>query len=250
MFRLKYYDAIRQAQKKTRATLQDAPAAFELNDLGADSLRSRLALWARDRFFRIGLFLLRALRPNLKLGRLVIVTRYEDVREVLENPGAFEVPYGLEMRELGGADFVLGLEDGPHCDQRRIISNVMIPQDADRISELSVKFATALIRSSGGRIDVMKDFITRVATETCIRYFGLTVRDPDAFAEWTMAVSALLFADPFGKEKTRQLALNGASRIRAVIDRSIVRQRQYVQPDDETVLGRLLNLQTVQPQIT
>ena len=250
MFKFKYYDAIKEAQRKTRAAHQDAPGAFELNDLGADSLRRRFKLWARDRLFRIGFFLLRALRPNLKLGRLVIVSRDEDVREALKNSEAFEVPYGLEMRELGGADFVLGLEDKPHTDQRRIISSVMPPQDAARIAELSAKFAKALIQSSGGRIDVMKDFITRVSTETCIRYFGLTVHDPDAFAEWAMSVSALLFADPFGDEKTRQLALNGAARIRAVIDRSIMRQRQYLRPDDDTVLGRLLDLQASQPHIT
>ena len=202
MFKLKYYTAIREAQSKTKTSPEDALAPFDLNDLGADSVRRRLTLWARDRFFRVALFVLRAIWPNPRFGRLVIVTRDKDVREVLKNPKAFEVPYHLEMRELGGADFVLGLEDCEHIDQRKIISSVMLQEDAVRISELSAKFAQGLIRSSGGQIDVMKDFITRVATETCIRYFGLTVEDPDAFAEWAMSISALLFADPFGDEKT------------------------------------------------
>ena len=62
----------------------------------------------------------------------------------------------------GGADFVLGLEDCEHADQRGLISEVMLKEDAARISELSQQFAKALIQSSGGQIDVMKDFITRV----------------------------------------------------------------------------------------
>ena len=250
MFRLKYYTAIEEAQKKTETAPKDALAAFDLNDLGADSLRRRFSLWTRDRLFRVALSVMRAIWPLPRFGRLVIVTRDEDVREVLNNPEAFEVPYHLEMRELGGADFVLGLEGCEHTDQRKIISSVMLQQDAARISELTAKFAKALIRSSGGRIDVMKDFITRVATETCIRYFGLTVDDPDAFAEWAMSISALLFADPFGEEKTRLLALNGSARMRAAIDRSIARQMQPSRRDDETVLGRLLKLQTDEPQLT
>src|SRR6266853_2939579 len=61
------------------------------------------------------------------------------------------------------------------------------------------------------------------ATETCIDYFGLNVDDPNAFAEWAMSISAVLFADPFGKPATRKLALAGASRVRSVIDAGMVR---------------------------
>jgi Dyp-type peroxidase family len=249
MFELKYYDAIKKAQEETRTAPDDAVAPFHFKDLGSDSLGRRLWLWAWGHFLPPALFLLRRFWPILKLGRLVVVTRDDDVRKVLAHPELFEVPYGPEMTELaGGESFVLGLEGVDHAWQRRMISQVLLRQDAKDIGDLSCRFANALIRNSGGRIDVMKDFITRVATETCIRYFGLTVDCPDTFAEWAMSISALLFADPTANPTTRALALNGARRIRDVIDRSIGAQRSN--RNTATVLGRLLGLQATEPQLT
>ncbi len=243
---LKYYAAIEDAQHKTEAKPDDAIPPFDINELGADSWRRRASLWLRGRLFQAGLALFRAIWPNPKFFHLVIVSRACDVRDVLARPDAFEVPYGREMTELaGGEDFVLGLEGGVHDEQNAIIRAVMRPGDAQLITELSNRYARALIRMSGGRIDVMKDFITRVATETCASYFGLEVEDPDAFAEWAMSVSALLFADPFGDDATRRLALNGAARLRAVIDRSMA--NEYLPQD--TVLSRLINLKKSNPDL-
>ncbi|MDB5875610.1 MAG: Cytochrome P450-like [Ramlibacter sp.] len=237
MLTLKYYAAIEQAQRKT--TITETIQAFDLDQLGADGWRRRASLWLRDRLFVAALALFRAIWPNPKFFRLVIVTRASDVKDVLKNPDAFEVPYGREMTELaGGENFVLGMEGDKHDRQNAIIRAVMKQDDAQLVADLSRHFANSLIRMSGGRIDVMKDYITRVATETCARYFGLQLDDPDAFAVWAMSISALLFADPFGDAATRQLAINGSARIRAVIDRSVA--NRYRAPD--TVLSRLIAL--------
>jgi Dyp-type peroxidase family len=246
MLTLKYYAAIEDAQHKTDAKPDDAIPPFDINELGADSWRRRASLWLRGWLFQAGLALFRAIWPNPKFFHLVIVSRACDVRDVLARPDAFEVPYGREMTELaGGENFVLGLEGGVHDEQNAIIRAAMKPDDAQLVTDLSNRFATALIRMSGGRIDAMKDYITRVATETCASYFGLEVEDPDAFAEWAMSVSALLFADPFGDDATRRLALNGAARLRAVIDRSMA--NKYLPQD--TVLGRLINLKKSNPDL-
>ena len=184
-------------------------------------------------------FLLREFWPIARIGRFVIVSRASHICDVLRRPDVFEVPYDREMSELaGGGHFVLGVEGERHRKQNALIRSVLLAGDADRVRELSNRFARALIQTSGGRIDVMKDFITRVASETCIRYFGLQVDDPDAFAEWAMSISALLFADPCGNPATRRTALNGSARLRAVIDRSIANQTD--KPNPHTVLGRLI----------
>jgi len=270
MFEPKYYCGIEKAQLETAKQPWDALPPFNIEDLGADCWSRRLKLWLTDLLLPPVLFLLREFWPIAKIGRFVIVTRESDVRDVLARTEVFEVPFAREMTELAGGDnFVLGLEGKPHADQDNIIASVIGNQrsrlagtsqpiqnglladdeiikivaarrDVELVAQLSKRFATALIRNSGGRIDVMKDFITRVATETCIRYFGLTVDDPDAFAEWSMSISALLFADPLGDPATRKLALNGSTRIRNVIDRSIAAQKAA--PTD-TVLGRLIDLQ-------
>jgi Dyp-type peroxidase family len=124
-------------------------------------------------------------------------------------------------------------------------------EDAKRVAELSNRYSKALIRNSNGRLDVLEDLITRVATETCRDYFGLQVDDPDAFAEWAMSISALLFADPFGNKATRRLALNGAARVRAAIDRSIATKKSlFGSASEETVLGRLLHRQSSDQALT
>lgn len=236
---LKYYDAIRKAQSDTASTPSAPITPFDLDELGPDTTLRRWKTWIFSYVLRAALFVLRELWPNPKFGRLVIVTRESDVRAVLAQPSVFEVPYGLEMTELaGGTNFVLGLEGPEHDAQNAVIRAVMPRSDLDRITGLAAHFSKVLIEGSGGRIDVMKDLMTRVATETCCAYFGLRVDDPDAFAEWAMSISALLFADPFGDPATRRLALNGSAQIRAVIDRAIARAEQT--PETDTVIGRLI----------
>jgi cytochrome P450/deferrochelatase/peroxidase EfeB len=277
MFEPKYYDGIRKAQAETNAQPKDALPPFNLEELGADSLKRRITHWLFDVLMPPALFLFRELCPVFKFGRFVLVTRERDVRDVLARTDEFETPFGLEMTELsgGGANFVLGMEGEAHDqelnqirevigDQRSRLTGTNQPiegglsqdeiakivfarKDVELVTQLSNRFAKALIRNSGGRIDVMKDFITRVATETCIRYFGLTVDDPDAFADWSMSISAVLFADPTGDPTTRKVALNGAARIRNVISVSMIQQRPN--PTD-TVLGRMIKLQQRDPRLT
>lgn len=236
MLTLKYYDAIKKAQSDAAPS---PPRPFDLNDLGADTTLKRWTTKAVASAMRGALHLFREFWPNPQFGRLVIVTRDSDVREVLARPDLFEVPYGLEMTELaGGTNFVLGLEGPEHDRQNAIIRSVVRPADLDRIRTLAAHYTQILVDGSGGRIDVMKDLMTRVATETCCSYFGLDPDNPDAFAEWAMSISALLFADPFGNAETRQLALNGAAQIREVIDRAIARAKAV--PETETVIGRLV----------
>jgi Dyp-type peroxidase family len=284
MFKSKYYATVRAAQRNKQP--EDAFPPFDLNEIGADTWRNRFKVWLFGAIFPPLLFLFRELWPVARIGSFVLVSRDKDVRHVLAHPEQFEVPFGREMKELAGDEnFVLGLEGGEHDEQNSRIRTVLGEKswqaqrcreletdpdakadhdllraclgrhDAELIARMSNGVAKALIRTSGGRIDVMKDYITRIAAETCIRYFGLKVEDADAFAEWAMAISTLLFADPCGDPATRRLALNGAARVRHVIDRSIhdIKKQRKDSPDDDvsgTVLGRLVLVQERDPTVT
>lgn len=244
---LKYFDKIAAAQAISKKENASAEDGFDFNDLGADGRWSpilrRFWLW----LLRAAFAFFRTFWPFPKFGRLIIITRNADVRHALLKPEIFAVPYGAEMKELGGgkATFVLGLEGTEQCCQHKLIGRLIEPEDADWLVERTRQIADTLIDASQGRIDVMKDLITRVAAETCAELFGLSVDDPDAFAEWSMSISALLFADPFGKPATRKLALAGASRVRSVIDAA--RVRLSVDPPkppeglDKTILQRLVD---------
>lgn len=194
--------------------------------------------------------------PYFKFLNLAIVTRDVDVRQVLGDAGSFGVPYGPEMNDLGdGTTFGLGL-DGPGQERQNLIMREMMkatPQryqnDIADVVALTRSVAESLLENGAGRIDAVTDYITRIATETASRYFGISIDDPVSFGEWTLAMSCMLFGDPTGDEKTRRLALNAGTRLRMVIDDAIDRsqsnfERYQNKPGrDKTFLDRLVALQ-------
>ena len=244
---IKYFAKIAAAQARSERDDPSAEGAFDFENLGADRYWSpvtrRFWLWS----LRVAFALFRTFWPLPKFRRLIIVTRDRDVRDVLSKPATFGVPYGPEMAELGGGGetFVLGLDGEAQKRQHQLIRSIIHDEDVTWLIRRSREIADTLINAAGGRIDVMKDLITRVAAETCVEFFGLRVDDPDAFAEWAMSISALLFADPFGNPKTRQLALAGAARVRSAIDAATTRLsvNRPAPPDGlhSTILERLID---------
>lgn len=194
--------------------------------------------------------------PSIPFLNLAIVTRDDDVRAVLSDASNFGVPYGPEMQDLGaGTTFGLGLDGPEHERQRTIMAAVMHADDPEEfakdlaaILDRTEKCAEALLENGAGRLDVIRDFITRVATETAQSYFGLDIADSDAFAEWSLAASCMLFGDPAGDRKTRDIALNAGARLRLSLANSIDRtQRNWKRypnsKKDRTILDRLVALQ-------
>ena len=194
--------------------------------------------------------------PHIKFLNLAIVTRDADVRQVLGDAHSFGVPYGPEMNDLGaGTTFALGLDDADHARQRQIMFDVMKAPDGRYYDDIETvvahtgAVAASLLENGAGQIDVVSDYITRIATETAGRYFGIDIDDPLAFGEWTLAMSCMLFGDPTGDPKTRHLALNAGARLRLLLDDAINRSQLNFKwhPDttgrDKTILDRLVALQ-------
>ena len=245
MFTLKYFKGIEEAQRAPPGP----PVPFDIEEL---SPKPGLGAALGSLFIAVipfALGVLRAIWPNPQIGRLIVVTRDADVRQVLMDMDTFETPFGPEMTELaGGTNSVLGLGGAPHARINGILRQVLKSEDIAGIAKRSSEVAKALIDGSGGRIDVMGDLVTRVATEMSASYLGLEIDDPGAFADWTMAISALLFADPTGNPVTRRLALFGAAQLRRVIGRAIADAHRH--PDSDTVIGRLVALQASDPTLT
>ena len=220
----KYFAAITAAQAAMPGLSKTGLAPFDFGSIARTGAGAKLANWAFNAGIQPVYAFARAVRPLLRLGGMTHVVRDADVRAVLARPQDFAVPFGPEMAELaGGATFVLGLEGEAQARQNALIRRIILPADGARIATDTRRFGQALLDNSAGRIDAMRDYLTRTVTEVCIRYFGFSIDDPDAFADWTISASALLFADPFGDPKVRALALNGAVRLRAVIDDAVQR---------------------------
>ena len=244
MFELKYFAKIDAFEKAERSvTDPQPPPPFEIKKLGTDNVAIRAKRQLTWRFFLFAFWLLRTVWPVARVGRLVIVSRYDDVCAVLRDSEHFPVPFGPEMKTVtGGVIFALGLDGDAHAAQRAIMEAVVRPEDADHILERTRYFTQALIDGSGGRIDALRDLVGRVFTETCSEYFALTLDDPNAFLDRAMAITTMIFGDPFGTQEIRRLALDGAVRVRFLIDRSInaARTRVKLGVQKDAVIDRLV----------
>ncbi|MEZ5694860.1 MAG: cytochrome P450 [Sphingomonadaceae bacterium] len=212
---------------------------FSLDRLEPDSAMGRLAARLTQKAFGPIYAFSRRHRPVLPFAGLLHVTRAEQVREILLRPADFRVPFGPEMAELGeGASFLLGLDGAPHDRLHAILRSVLRPEDKDRIGHMAESFTAALLDNCPGQMDVVADLIKRVPTEICLRYFGLQCPDPDLFGDWTMALSAYLFGDPFGNEETRRLAVHASQRLTALIDDAIERHRLVLHKGSQEIAAR------------
>src|SRR5262245_25839785 len=108
---VKYFAKIWKAQTSPAGLV---PAQkFDLEELGGGSLAA--CVLGSPLFWRV----LRTLGPVLRWGRVAILSRAEDVREVRKRHDVFSVPFGLEMTELaGGKNFALGMDPGPRYERQ------------------------------------------------------------------------------------------------------------------------------------
>src|SRR5260370_32174771 len=103
--------------------------------------------------------ILRRIKPILLIKNYALVTRFEDVQEVLARDEVFLVTYGEKMRVVtGGRDFFLGMQNSPEYTRdvshmRSVVRREDIP---DRIAPFVQKKANDLVAAAGSQLDVVK----------------------------------------------------------------------------------------------
>lgn len=244
----KYWGKITSARAREQADPFRKAAPFRLDPEPAPAGTPLGGVGLGKALLGTVLRLIRIFAPNSKFWPIPIrlVTRYDDVRAVLDASDTYLAAYGAEMQDLGeGANFVLGMNGGEHAQARRILDDVVgelaNPGDRARVAARAAEVARALVDQAPGRLDVVADLIRRTATETCIEYLGLEAPDPDALADWTLGMNQLVFADPFGAPATRDRALQAARLFRSVVERSL--EMGARRPAADTLVTRLLALE-------
>ncbi|HEV2899809.1 MAG TPA: cytochrome P450 [Pseudaminobacter sp.] len=239
MARIKYFEGVREAQSVQKPA-SELPR-FDLRRLRTDGLASRIVgrLLEDPRW---ALSLLRRFWPILRVGKFVLVTRNDDVRDVLERQDEFETPYGPEMTEIArGSNFILGMQDGP--DYRRMKSSVLSAFPPDEVEAavrpIAARHSREIMTRAAPGFDVVRDLLKIVPVHICREYFGMLIDDENEFADWSIALSALFFSDPGGSAATRETAVVAADRMIKAIDRSIEAVRDG-RTGGKTPLGRLV----------
>jgi cytochrome P450 len=208
-------------------------------------------------FQRRGFRLLRAFKPNLRVSRTLfsptvyfnngtaLVTRWDDVNEVLDRNADFEVVYEPRMRAItGGENFFLGMQDT--ALYARDVSNMRLAMRRDDVATivepLARRLADKLVAAKAGRIDVPQDLSLPVPTAIVTDYFGVTGAPDSDFMEWATLMFWYLFIDLKGDPKLDGKALDAAVRCRSVIDAAIAKRKASGERKDD-VLGRCLGMQ-------
>lgn len=218
------YDGRMDAEPEWLMTVRDiAQVDFDLERLNPQGCFARIGSWLSDAAKPLLFWYARAFAPLMRVRGLQLVTRHADVQWVLEHPADFPVHFNPEVREFAGgaSTFMLALDGAPHQCQRALVGRWFTDDRNTKFANLTASIARKLLDASGGKIDVMKDYFTRVSAEVGATLLGLEVDDPDAFADWTLAMSNANFADYKGETVARELGSYGAWRQRGVVDRAI-----------------------------
>jgi cytochrome P450 len=188
---------------------------------------------------------LRRVKPILIVKNTALVTRYEDVQEVLARDDVFEVTYQKKMEVIGdGANFFLGMQNSPEYERdeshmRTVIRRQELPE---RVQPFVAKTAENLVSASGGRIDVVQQLARVVPIRLIAEYFGCPATSEEDLASWSTVTFQYLFTDANNDPAVDTAARAAAAKARSWLDQVIAdRKKQASQPDD--VVGRCLALQ-------
>ncbi|ABD56495.1 cytochrome P450 [Jannaschia sp. CCS1] len=198
---------------------------------------------------------LRGFIPNISLNRVLmkcydntgtaIVTRRDDVIDVLNRNEDFEVVYGTRMRKLTeGDNFFLGMQPG--WDYTRDTSAMRLAARMTDVAEIvqprAAERADAIVAASGGQIDIVPALTLEVPWDMTNTYFGCGATR-DRMQDWTTTLFWYLFQD-LGADPTKDAtALAKAAELRDYLDAHIA-DRKANPTDHPDILNRCLALQS------
>jgi cytochrome P450 len=220
-----------------------------------DGLKAKAAAALKEpRAQRLALRFARAFLPNLVLSRqfvaaypntgTAIVTRRQDVIEVLDRNADFEVVYEPKMRAItGGESFFLGMQDTPLYTRDTSNMRLAMRRDdvATTIQPLGRRLAEQLVAGHAKGLDLPNDLTLRVPTAIVTDYFGITGAPNSDLVAWATVMFWYLFVDLAGDAEVARKALDAAAASCAMVDTAIAQKASGEAKDD--VLGRCLVLQ-------
>jgi cytochrome P450 len=188
--------------------------------------------------------LVRRLRPLIATQRVGLVTRADDVREVLADYQHFGVPnYNTKMTEMSGP-FILGLDDTPLYERDHAALRAAIRrEDVPALASATLAAARERVAAADGEVDVVRDFVDPTVDRMIADYFGTPGPDTATQLRWSKVIFQDVFLNVTNSAEPHELALEAAAQWRPHLDAQIAARRAAIEaadsvPDD--VLTRLL----------
>lgn len=119
---------------------------------------------------------LRWIWPIAKFHSVHLVTRHDDVREVMMTDAAFKVPYGGKLKTLmEGQTVFIGMEDTPaYRSQLSRLESLARKEDMETLALATEKRAEEIVASAGGELELVDTLFRTVTFDILEEYFGVT----------------------------------------------------------------------------
>lgn len=189
---------------------------------------------------------LRTIRPMLSTRALGVVTRADDVREVLADDKHFGVPaYNDRMTEISGP-FILGLGNTDlYRHDHQALRAAIRTEDLPELAQRTLAAGRERIRRCAATLDVVRDLADPTIDSVMSGYFGTPGPGGDVQVRWARDIFDHVFLNVSGKQTTRERALAAAEQMRPHLDAQIAYRRSrldagHSDPDD--ALTRLLGV--------
>lgn len=215
------------------------------------SFKSRgVALLNNPRILRASFQPIQRFRPTIALGRRIVVTRHEDVREVLDRDDVLTVAEnnGATMDRVNGP-FVLGMDRSAQYDREKgILRQAVHVHDLDRIRGFVRQTAAELVDRAApeGQIDVVQGLSRPAAVRLVASYFGVAGPDEVTMLRWMRAIFHETFLNVGGDPRVRRAGEQSAAEFHAYMDELISRRKAEGEPGlvaADDFLTRLVRMQ-------
>ena len=190
---------------------------------------------------------LRAQRPIFITPGPVVVSKYRDVLEVASLDNIFSVkPYGVAMmRDNGGPNFILGMDDGPEFEHDLSLLHLAVRRtDLDRIRDIVANVTAQLVGAarSSGTFDLTDGFARLIPTLTVSQYFGVSGPSPQALMDWVRPMFTDIFLNFNQDPNISAAGIAAGQQFRAYVD-TLIQARKAAGATEDTVIDRLIAMQ-------
>lgn len=182
-------------------------------------------LLASELLLRLVYAFLRRFAPKLSFRGYTVMTRFDDVKEVLGNHAIYTVrSFGVRMRETAG-DFFLGHDDDPqYWSDKRLADTVMgevsrlRPNGVFDFANLRSRAVVDGRRQMGDTLDVVRDLADDIPVLVVEDYFGVPNPGSRRLLEWVQEMSWYVF-NPLPSAGDRERGVLAGKLLREHVDR-------------------------------
>jgi cytochrome P450 len=194
---------------------------------------------------------LRARQPIFVTPGPIVVSRYRDVVDVASLDDVYSAkPYGVAMmRDNGGPNFILGMDDGPDFENDLSILHLAVRRtDLDSIRKIVARHAAAALDVARpiGRFDITEGYAHLVPARFAGEYFGVPGPDSGTLNKWVRAMFADIFLNFSEDPGIMAGAVAAGQEFRTYVD-GLISSIQASGPTKDDVICRLIAMQCNRP---